>query len=264
MLLIEFAVDYGNDWFVIPVEMPIGSLCRTRSLVITDTFGVQTLIKSNSESGDQNSIWRMFQISLTRGSGSTKPEPNLFFLPPSLISGISDQPIEEVLFLRDEMANLAWAVERVVESATEGRVNRFEAYLKKQQNGDQQSSPPSTPSTSTAQALSYLLTTEVPDYWVPMLPVKTNDGLRLRRGAVLKTDGTSSSVPALGRILEPGVALSLCEEEVPREGVRVTRSYQFARWTDGSSHFWVGRRKGVGRGEGSSGLRFDSLNEKGA
>jgi hypothetical protein len=92
-----------------------------------------------------------------------------------------------------------------------------------------------------------------------LLPVKTNQGLRLKRGAVLKTDGLPEPVRALGRILEPGQELSLFEEEVPREGVRVTRSYQFTRWIDGSSHFWVGRRKGVGRGEGSSGLRFDSL-----
>ena len=257
MLLVEFAIDYGNDWFVIPVELEIGSLCRTKSLVITDTFGVQTLIKSNSDSGDQNSIWRMFQISHTRGSGLPKPEPNLFFLPPSLISGISDQPIEEVLFLRDEMANLAWAVERVIESPTEGRINRFEAYLKNQRTGDQQS--PLPPSTTPTQALRYLLSTEVPDYWVPFLPVQKDDGLRLRRGAVLKTDGRVAPVSALGRILEPGNEFSLFEEEVPREGVRVTRNYQFTRWIDGSSHFWVGRRKSVGRGEGSSGLKFDSL-----
>ena len=259
MLLVEFAIDYGNDWFVIPVELEIGSLCRTKSLVITDTFGVQTLIKSNSDSGDQNSIWRMFQISLTRGSGSSKPEPNLFFLPPSLISGISDQPIEEVLFLRDEMANLAWAVERVIESPAERRINRFEASLQDKRKRDQQS-PPAPPTTE--QIPRYRLSTEVPDYWIPLLPVKTDQGLRLRRGAVLKTDGRVAPVSALGRILEPGNELSLFEEEVPREGVRVTRSYQFTRWIDGSSHFWVGRRKGVGRGEGSSGLKFDSLDGK--
>ena len=256
MLLVEFAIDYGNDWFVIPVELEVGTLCRTKSLVITDTFGVQTLIKSNSDSGEQNSLWRMFQISNTRGSGAPTLEPNLFFLPPSLISGISDQPIEEVLFLRDEMANLAWAVERVVESPAERRVNRFEAYLEQRRKGDQQSPPPPS---ATPQTVGYRLSTEVPDYWVPLLPVKTDQGLRLRRGAVLETDGRSEPVHALGRILEPGNELSLCEEEVPREGVRVTRSYQFTRWIDGSSHFWVGRRKGVGRGEGSSGLRFDSL-----
>src|SRR5215216_6787265 len=223
MLLVQFALDYGNDWFVIPLEVDVGSLYRTRSLVITDTFGVQTLIKPNSESGEPHSLWRMFQISHTRGSGLPKPASNMFFLPPSLLNSLANRPIEEVLFLRDEMANLAWAVERVVESPTEGRINRFEAYLDHKRKGDQQLPlpPPATP-----QTMRYRLSTEVPDYWVPLLPVKTDDGLRLRRGAVLKIDGTNAAVHPLGRILVPGNELSFFEEEVPREGVRVTRSYQ--------------------------------------
>ena len=90
----------------------VGSLYRTRSLVITDTFGVRTLIKSSSELGAPHSLWRMFQHSYTRGSGFTVPASNLFFLPPSLLKSMESRPIEEVLFLRDEMANLAWAVER--------------------------------------------------------------------------------------------------------------------------------------------------------
>jgi len=53
--------------------------------------------------------------------------------------------------------------------------------------------------------------------------------------------------------------LRIFAEEIPREGIRVTRHYQFARWHDGTSHLWIGRRKGVGSGEGSSGLRFDTL-----
>jgi hypothetical protein len=40
--------------------------------------------------------------------------------------------------------------------------------------------------------------------------------------------------------------------------VRVTRAYQLARWIDGGTYLWLGRRKTVGRGEGSSGLRFDT------
>jgi len=80
---------------------------------------------------------------------------------------------------------------------------------------------------------------------------------------VLKIDGTPRTVGAQGRILNPEPAgsdgLALFEEEIPREGVRVTRTYQLARWQDGSTHLWLGRKKTVGRGEGSSGLRFDVL-----
>ena len=258
MLLVEFALDCGNDWFVIPVEIEVGSLCRTRSLVITDTFGVRSLIKPNSELGEPHKSWRMFQLSHLRESAIKQPASNMFFLPPSLLKSLENRPIEEVLFLRDEMANVAWAVERVIESPAEGPINRFESYLEQKKRRELGTPEPA----SIPDTLRYKLSTEVPDYWVPLLPVKTNQGLRLKRGAVLKTDGLTENVQALGRILESGQELSLFEEEVPREGMRVTRSYQFTRWTDGSSHFWIGRRKGIGRGEGSSGLKFDSLDGK--
>ena len=28
MLLVEFAITYGNDWFVMPIDLDVGSLCR--------------------------------------------------------------------------------------------------------------------------------------------------------------------------------------------------------------------------------------------
>jgi hypothetical protein len=198
----------------------------------------------------------MFQLSYLRGSGFTQPASNLFFLPPSLLKSLESRPVEEVLFVRDEMANLAWGIERRVESAAELPLNRFEAYLEERRRRESETA---TQQSSAPETLHYRLTTEVPDYWIPLMPVRVGPGLRLQRGAVLKTDGSQGMVAARGRILESGQALSLFEEEVPREGVRVTRSYQFTRWIDGSSHLWVGRRKGVGRGEGSSGLQFDSL-----
>ena len=256
MLLVEFALTYGDDWFVVPVELDVGSLYRTRSLVITDTFGVRMLIKSSSELGTPDSEWRMFQHSYSRGSGVTGPASNLFFLPPSLLKSLESRPIEEVLFLRDEMANLAWAVERLTESATERPLNRFEAYLEQKRRRELET-PVKT--SSAADPLRYRLSTEIPDYWIPLMPVRTGQGIRLKRGAVLNTDGLPEPVSAMGSILTPapGRSLELYEEEVPREGVRVTRSYQYTRWIDGSTHLWIGRRKQPGRGEGSSGLRFD-------
>src|SRR5947208_1989981 len=32
MLLVEFTLVYGSDWFVLPIELDVGSLCRTQSL----------------------------------------------------------------------------------------------------------------------------------------------------------------------------------------------------------------------------------------
>src|SRR5262249_11477109 len=161
-----------------------------------------------------HSRWRMFQLSYTRGSGFTVPASNMFFLPPSLLKNLESQPIEEVLFLRDEMANMAWAVERLVESPADQRLNRFEAYQEQQRRREQDAPPP--PEVAPG-ALRYRLSTDVPDYWIPLIPVRAGQGLRLQRGAVLKRDGSAAHVPSLGRILETGQALSLYEEEVPRE-----------------------------------------------
>lgn len=256
MLLVEFTMAYGNDWFVIPVELEVGALYRARSLVVTDTFGVQTIIKPASELGAPHAEWRMFQHARTRSSGINTPESNMLFVAPSLMKSLQSLPVEEVLFLRDEMANLAWGVERLVENAAERPLNRPENYLDEQRRLDADGPPSLSLDHETPQ---YRLTTEVPDYWIPLMPVRVGQGLRLRRGAVLQTDGSRTFLSAQGRILESNADLSLFEEEVPREGLRVTRRYQFTRWIDGSSHLWVGRRKGVGRGEGSSGLQFDSV-----
>lgn len=49
------------------------------------------------------------------------------------------------------------------------------------------------------------------------------------------------------------------EEEVLRAGTRVFQAYRRTRWTDGRVVVWLGVRRQTGRGEGSSGLRFDEL-----
>src|SRR5262249_19101952 len=147
-------------------------------------------------------------------------------------------------------------IERVIESPSEQPLNRFEAYLELKRRADAEIAAHGSPP---PEGLRYHLATEIPDYWIPLMPVRMDRGIRLKRGALLKADGSREFAPSLGRILGSGHELSMFEEETPREGIRVTRSYQFTRWSDGSSHLWLGRRKGVGRGEGSSGLQFDSL-----
>ena len=259
MLLVEFAISYGNDWFVIPIDLDVGSLCRTSSLVVTNTFGERFLIRSSNDIGGQPATWRMFQLSSVRQPGQPvtvqNTNANLFFLPAVLMGGLESRPLEEVLFLRDEMANMAWGVERVIESATERPLNRFE----------QQTYAGTPPAAQTESKLTYQLATSVPDNWIPLLPVQSDGELRLRRGKVLKGDGLKF-VEASGQILNPegsnSQMLSIYEQEIAREGIQVTRYYQLARWLDGSTHLWLGRCKRVGRGEGSTGLGFDTAESR--
>jgi hypothetical protein len=247
MLLIEFAASYGNDWFLIPVSVETGSLCTVHSLVVTDTFGERLSIPHASAKGP----WRMFQLSADEIATERPPQ---LFVPPVVLKNVQGPPIEDVVFFRDEMANMAWAVERVVQGADGRAVNRHDEYAER---------AVAAAAGAPAGALRYELASTVPDHWIPLAPVQMEDSraIRLRRAAMLDGNGVPQFNRAKGRILtpQPGRRLDLFEEEVPREGVRVTRNYQYTRWLDGTTHVWIGRRKDIGRGEGSSELRFDSL-----
>jgi len=258
MLMVEYSGSYGNDWFVIPLTLPIGSVTRTDSLVVTDTFGVRSLLRPIGDSALPPPEWAMWQLDFIRAGGERGkvPASNLFFLPPSVGTVLEGRPLEQVLFMRDEMANLAWAIERSVEGPLEAAVTRLP--------GDADAPPEGAPGELSGKGLRYRLASRVPDNWVPLLPAQLKDEKdrvvsRLVRGAVLQPDGSGKIHPATGEILNAKGELILFDEEVPREGIRVDRIRRLTRWIDGTTIMWTGYRKFVGRGEGSSNLCFDRI-----
>jgi hypothetical protein len=249
LLLSEFATGFSNEWYVIPIELDVGTLTRTRSLVITDSFGVQTLIAPVNDPRKPATGWSMFELSPVQRDADSprRPESNLFFLAPSLLRTLDSRPLEEILFLRDEMANIAWAVEHVVQGPIEQRIEPAAVP-----------DPPQTTLPTPSAIPRYRLATDVPSNWTPLLPQRMADAtLRLVRAAMLAPDGSNVERHARGELLNAAARLALFDEEIPREGVRVTRQYERTRWLGGSTLLWVGLRKQVGRGEGSSALRFD-------
>jgi len=250
LMLSEFASGFGNEWYVIPIDLDVGTLTKTRSLVITDSFGVQTLISPVNDPAKPVTGWSMFELSgiQRKDTPDLRPRSNLLFLAPSLLKTIDSRPLEEVLFMRDEMANMAWAVEHVVQGAIENRL----------EPGAVPDAPQTTLSTPSGLP-QYRLATDVPVNWTPLLPQRVADppSLRLVRAAMLAPDGTNTIRHAQGELLNAVVNLRLFDEEVPREGVKVTRQFERTRWIGGSTLLWVGLKKQVGRGEGSSALRFD-------
>jgi len=135
-----------------------------------------------------------------------------------------------VLLLRDELANMAWGIERTVVGASGQPVDRTLMW--------RTAAPPATPP-SGADVQQYRLGSTVPDYWLPFLPVVANPGapVQLRRGKL----PTSNAGP-MGRMLAyPN--MTLFSEEVPREGVHLEHRYRVARGPDGSTYLWIGRRR---------------------
>jgi hypothetical protein len=267
LMMIEYASTYGNDWFVVPLTLPVGSVARVDSLVVTDTFGVRNLVRPIGDPNLPAPFFSMWQMALKAGAasfstGAPKPIVNRFFLPPTLTRTIDSPALEDVLFMRDEMANLAWAIERTVESPIEQPAQRYEAV----------DAAPVSDDLLSGALPRYLLSTRVPANWIPLLPVQVPNPLqppntpgqilsRLKRGAVLQPDGSRKVNSSLGEVLGSIGNGLFYDEEVPREGARVTRQRRLARWTDGSTWLWTSFKNEVGQGEGSSQLKFDQIIE---
>jgi hypothetical protein len=254
LVLAEYALVYGNDFFIVPLDLALGSVARIVSIEVRNNFGETLAVQADGQVAPGS--WRLFRLAKDARSSGVGETTDLFFLPPTLGAVQSSDAVEEVAFLRDEMADMGWAVERVVTGPL-GPVNRTE-----RERARQTVPPISTAGKATGAppVFKYQLSTPVPGNWYPLVPdpVSAVGGVTPARSVVLRL---SNAGTALGEILsarELGGA-SLEEEELPRAGTVVSRLWNYARWTDGSTHVWLGRTREVGAGEGSSGLRFDSV-----
>ena len=216
--------------------MPAGSLARVRSLVVSDTFGQRVRVAPATTVEGPAGDWRMFALS---------PAADGLFVAPALVSALRGRDLEEVLLLRDEAANLAWAVERTVEGEHGRPVDRAQAAYAARPDDR---APPAN-----GETFGYRLMTDVPEHWLPLVPQRAepdDPATTLALGSL----GTE----ALGRILHP-LGLVLREEEVPRDGARVTRGYRMARWVDGSTFLWLGGASWSAAARARAACGFDAM-----
>lgn len=233
----EFAMVYGNDWLVVPLTVQGGALTQIDEVAYTTTFGERFVVNPADDRG-RTGRFRMFAIS--DRDDPVKTFPGLF-VPPSALGVIEGRPLEDVAFVRDEMANMAWAVERMVQGRSGETRSR----------GDEEKPVNRVEDLEPGAELQYLLRTEVSRHWIPFVPVSTGVGqIALRKGTMAEAD------LSLGVLLAP-TPMTVQDEEIPREGLRVRRVPALARATDGRYLRWITRRVSVGRGEGWSGLAFD-------
>jgi hypothetical protein len=257
LLFADFALVHGIDWFVVPVTQRIGTLGVIDSVKVRDVFGGTTTIARADDpmAPPSSERWTMFSMARP-GSGLAKYN----IIPPSVGPALTTGPVlEDVRFARDEMANLAWAIERAVEN----RVGEPRPGAERDAASGAALTPPTPPATTAP--LRYQIESQVPLNWIPLVAVPIAGkapAIQLQKARVLRPDpsdanGPPVTVPSLGRILnrEP---YFLPEEELSRAGLRIERVVLRARWKDGSSRLWVTRRRRGGAGETQSGLRFDA------
>jgi hypothetical protein len=271
LLFMEFALVYANDWFVIPYTLPLGAVATTRGFVVTNTFGERFWIEPADAGTDASwQRWSMFNINVEGAAAGAAADPSLLLLPtvPKIQEGA---PTEEILLVRDEVANMVWGVENRVPLPTGDSNRGLEsarqtlAYLQGLfGEGVSSPIPPAAP-------IRYQVMNTVPENWIPFIPVHlpgSNRDIQLQRAAlprILAGAPPPKKVQPRTVLLRQGLDQTppqpyfVYEEEVQRAGVKLSQYFARTRWTGGQVYTWLRVRKQIGRGEGSSGLGFDEL-----
>lgn len=274
LIVSEYALIYGNDWLVVPYSLPVGSLTQIPAIVITDVFGERSLIKPAIQGNtDDWTAWGLFNLSVrTKDNMKNVAADTRLFLPPCVAKIQESDPVEEIHFIRDEMANMVWAIETRMNSLAGTNMEGDTAanYLR---NAIELIEPPTgalLPVDEKAM-FKYMIENTVPENWIPFVPVHIPGqyrAVRLQRASMPRWfKNEYAPVRPATNLLRTGVnetdqvtaPMFVNEEEVPRAGARVTSNFQRTRWYNGKTVNWLGRRKKLGRGEGSSGLQFDAL-----
>lgn len=250
LMLVEFGLIYSNDWFMLPHLMPISTICEIRGILVDDNFGRHTFIRPAGR--EPETLWQRWAMFHHTEKDSQRPLASRFYLVPAVGKVLESEPLERVNFMRDEMANMVWGVESIVPSQMGKGISGYETARPNEK---------ADPLTATDEdvKIRYVLGTSVPKNWIPFIPVHAEGSvseIRLQRSRMVGGE------PPRGRLLrEPGSPYFVEEEEVPRTGVYVERSWQRTRWIGGKTFIWVGRRKTAGKGEGWSQLVFDQIAE---
>lgn len=273
LMMIDFSLTVDNDWFTIPLEMELGELCWVNKVFVKDVFGITTIINNDQNTGQYLNanplkMWDTFKIRPSNllkqrgdnGEALYKKEEHFLYLPPVTAFKQESKPLEELLFLRDEHANMVWGIEKTVRNEIGKPTNGYDLHL--ELNGPFLKSPVEIESNDNGLP-QYMLSSTVPTNWIPYLPFHVEnsiDNIELRRAVMMRNESTTVPVDIdpLSTLAQNDL-LNIREEAIPRAGVRVQLTKQRVRGIDGKTYIWMGRKVLTGKGEGSSGLRFDQL-----
>lgn len=269
MAYLEFALLFANDWYMLPLTLPSGSLAQVRGIAVTTVFNERYWVRPTGSGIDDD--WQrctLFTNSI-RGNEREIADTGLLLAPvsPKIQQGA---PLDEVLLTRDEMANLVWGIERNV-ALPDGRVRPGAEVARELRRYFEQlaGAVPPAPVTPAAR-LRYQVMSSVAEHWIPFLSARRKDSNRetlLQRGSMLRhIEGDAGKprritprTPTLREGLDQQEPYFINEETVPRAGVVVKRAFRRARGYFGKTYVWLGMQKQSGRGEGQSGLAYDQL-----
>jgi len=279
LLLMQFSFIHSADWYMIPFPMNIGTLSKIHSFTAVDTFGDEIEIKPAGYTQDEIELletdlgwdsWNAFMLSKPYQDNNQR-NTQYFFLPPVIADYDLGVSHEEIKFLRDETANLTWAVEKKYRTLYGEPINGYDHYfyrlnllISNQKNDEHESILQNN-------SLKYTFMTMIPWNWIPFIPVHASElevahnkdykHIVYRRAALLNQllDDPTPIKPNSRLLNEVPKRYYIDESIIPKTGIIYSEQFQRTTWFNGKEFLWIGRKKRIGTGEGSSGLRFDTI-----
>lgn len=189
LAVMEYALVFGNDWYVLPVTLDVNALYKVDRFTVRDNFGITVPIPPARNL--DGSHWTMFEISVQRQANAPRLRlDDCMYLCPS-VETLEGPPLEHVLMMRDEMANMVWGIEKRVQGASgESLDRRYESQ--RLSTTQVLRAPDGALAVPAGAPLAYKLQTPVAANWIPFLPVKRegatalNWSIQLQRGVVVQ------------------------------------------------------------------------------
>jgi hypothetical protein len=286
-VIMQYTMMYSNDWMIVPLETEVGTVMRVSKLKVIDTFGQEFNIVNSFEEADGKADevgftdrWALFANSSLNAYAKSnfRTAPGLL-CPPTLQRAEQGDPVEEVQFLRDEMANMLWGVEERVSDGCGGSLDSRSRSDNVFSIVDEERTVHSNYEKPTDADFSYLIQNRVPLHWIPFIPERifpdspeaksgeiAGRDIILRRGRMpIWYEGEYQSVRPSSQLLavkrQGGKVIPryIYEEEVLGYGTKVGLYPQRTRWFNGTSFTWQGFEKKISGIQANSGLMFDAL-----
>lgn len=303
--IMQYVTMFSNDWMFAPLETETGCVLDVQGIIVKDSFGDRFYINKNAQQLDEENYnkskkyddppyeqviytdrWNLFgscfddAYKINRFSTAQ----GLLF-PPAVLRNEESKPVEEVQFLRDEMANMVWGVETVINNGCGGTMDGktlsdlvFSDVDASNQAGANEQNSNKQDKTDDDKAIEYslLIQNRVPMNWIPFVPeqVKRSEGgncsdIEFRRGRMPVYFNKSyqwfaPSTDLLGYKFTGDKVnpMYINEEELASCGIKIVKTAQRTRWFLGKSFNWVGNKQVINEYQANSGLMFDELISK--
>jgi hypothetical protein len=95
MSITEFALTFGNDWFLVPVRLPVGALYHVTRFEVVDSFGIRAV--AGPVQNVNQTPWEMFCVST--GPNLQAQLAHTMFLPDALDGVIDGAVLEQTLLV---------------------------------------------------------------------------------------------------------------------------------------------------------------------